>query len=398
MRTPRNVMIVLGLAVLLGVGLIGGTAAARADDDAAEDAADAAAIDSGWLARNPERLTRWLTRHPDRLARWLSKHPPSVAPPAASADWPSWARTVADRIRAQGLPANPPPTFTGDWAAFAAAVDAWLGSPAPTTPSPPSSEPPSEPPAGTSGGGAAGDAGSAVPAPTDAAPGAAAPAAPGGDQASPTATTAEATSSSGSGVLTGSINLVDRTWVCNGPVALDSVTVTILNVSKDAVYLRSGCTGSIGRIDIVQYRGDGIHLNNGAHDLVIGGGTIRCYAHDPLKHQDGIQVMGGTRVTFRNMDVGCYSANNSQVWINAGAGGNGTPTDIVFEGGRFQGYYANGQYGRGGAYGIAIVNSIRSGARGTTICPNAHPSRMLYISQSAIDPIDVDNQRLEQCP
>jgi len=392
-RIPKNIMIVLGLAVLLGVGLIGGTAGARADDDAAEDAADAAVIDSGWLARNPEHLTRWLTRHPDRLARWLRNHPPSLPPPAASGDWPSWARTVADRIRSNGLPADPPPTFTGDWAAFAAAVEAWLGTPAPAIPSPPSTEPAT----GASGGNATGAGGSTATAPADGTSGAGAPGAPGGDQASPSPVTSGAAPSSGGGALTGSINLVDRTWVCNGPVALESVTVTILNVSKDAVYLRSGCTGSIGRIDIVQYRGDGIHLNNGAHDLVIGGGTIRCYAHDPLKHQDGIQVMGGTRVTFRNMDVGCYSANNSQVWINAGAGGNGTPTDIVFEGGRFQGYYANGQYGPGGAYGIAIVNSIRSGARGATICPNAHPRRMLYLSQSAIEPVDVANQRLSQC-
>jgi hypothetical protein len=198
--------------------------------------------------------------------------------------------------------------------------------------------------------------------------------------------------------MTGSVSLVDKTWICTGPVNLDSVTVTITGVSKDAVYLRSGCTGRIGSINIVQYHGDGIHVNAGAHDLVVGGGTIRCYAHDVGKHQDGIQVMGGTNVAFDNLDVGCYSANNSQVWINSGANGNGMPTNVVFKGGHFQGYFAHGQYGPGGSYGIAIVNSVSSGAIGATICPNAHPQRALYIGSGAVNPINVGNNLPASCP
>lgn len=197
--------------------------------------------------------------------------------------------------------------------------------------------------------------------------------------------------------MTGSVTLVDKTWICNGPVDLDSVTVTIASVSKDAVYLRSGCTGRIGSINIVQYHGDGIHVNAGAHDLVVGGGTIRCYAHDPGKHQDGIQAMGGTNVQFDDLDVGCYSANNSQVWINSGSNGNGIPTNVVFRGGHFQGYFAQGRYGPGGSYGIAIVNSVSSGAIGATICPNAHPQRALYIGSGAVNPIDVGNNLPAAC-
>jgi hypothetical protein len=197
--------------------------------------------------------------------------------------------------------------------------------------------------------------------------------------------------------VTGTVNLVDKTWICTGPVALDSVNVTISDASKDAVYLRSGCTGRIGRINIVQYHGDGIHVNNGAHDLVVGGGTIRCYAHDQDKHQDGIQAMGGTNIEFDNLDVGCYSANNSQVWINAGAGGNGTPTGVLFKGGRFQGYFRSGQYGPGGSYGIAIVNSIGSGAVGATICPNAHPQRALFIGSGAVNPVNIANVLPSNC-
>lgn len=184
------------------------------------------------------------------------------------------------------------------------------------------------------------------------------------------------------------VNLVDHPFVCNGPVHLASVTVTIRNVSSDAVLLRNGCTGSIGRINIVQYHGDGIKVG-AAHDLVVGGGSIRCYAHDVGKHQDGIQVLGGRNVTFSGMDVGCYSANNSQVWINdgAGSGPGGTPTNIVFQGGKFQGYFNGGQYGPGGAYGVAIVGSVQSGVRNATICPNAHPAHALYVGTSAQAPV-----------
>jgi hypothetical protein len=187
---------------------------------------------------------------------------------------------------------------------------------------------------------------------------------------------------------TASISLVDKPFVCAGPVHLSSVTVTIRNVSSDAVLLKNGCTGSIGKINVVQYHGDGIKVG-AAHDLVIGGGTIRCYAHDAGKHQDGIQVLGGHNVTFNGMDVGCYSANNSQVWINDGSGNGpgGVPTNIVFSGGRFQGYYNAGQYGPGGAYGVAIVGSVQSGIRNATICPNAHPAHALYVASSAQAPV-----------
>src|SRR6266849_2287364 len=81
------------------------------------------------------------------------------------------------------------------------------------------------------------------------------------------------------GPLTGAINLVDQTWVCRGPVDLDSVTVTVTPASnqQDAIHLGAGCTGRIGTIDIlVQTRADGIKIGEGAHDLEIGASTIRC--------------------------------------------------------------------------------------------------------------------------
>lgn len=213
-----------------------------------------------------------------------------------------------------------------------------------------------------------------------------------------TATQTRTTSKTAPATLAGTVSLVDKPFVCDSPVHLASVSVTIRNVSSDAVLLRNGCTGTIGKITIVQYHGDGIKVG-AAHNLVIGGGSIRCYGHDPAKHQDGVQVLGGSNVTFENLDVGCYSANNSQVWINNGdgSGPGGTPTNVIFQGGRFQGYFNHGQYGPGGAYGVAIVDSVKSGIVNATICPNAHPAHALYIAGSAQGPVTNGTKVVGSC-
>ncbi len=195
------------------------------------------------------------------------------------------------------------------------------------------------------------------------------------------------------GVLTGSITLTDQSFVCRGPVNLTSVTVNIINASLDAVHLDSGCTGYIGSINIVQYHGDGIKVGAGAHDLVIGGGTIRCYAHDPGKHQDGVQVMGGQNITFNNLDVGCYSANNSQAMIHTGAAGRQTPTNILFVGSTFNSQ--PGTYGPGGAYSVSVGDSIDSGYIDSTICP-AHLHQW-YVGAGALHPVNSSNSFPVSC-
>jgi hypothetical protein len=197
------------------------------------------------------------------------------------------------------------------------------------------------------------------------------------------------------------VSLVDREWVCPGPVDITgTVQVTIdANGSGDAVKLSNDCTGYINRIVVTQYQGDGMHITN-AHNLTIGSILIRCYGHAVGKHQDGVQVMGGSDVTINNADIGCYSANNSQVWINRGAGGNGpggVPTNIIFNGGHFQGYFNNGQFGPGGSYGVSIGDSVGSGFRNAVICPNAHTARQLNIMTSAASPVDVSNQMPSSC-
>jgi hypothetical protein len=93
---------------------------------------------------------------------------------------------------------------------------------------------------------------------------------------------------------------VDRTWTCRSPVDLDldqgddHAKVIGDRRNKDAVHLRPGLrTGRIGRLLIVQWVGDGVKVARGAHDLTVGGGSIRCPGKAPRLHQDGIQVLGG---------------------------------------------------------------------------------------------------------
>ena len=74
----------------------------------------------------------------------------------------------------------------------------------------------------------------------------------------------------------------DHTWTCKQKVDLDLVQVTIpRGAREDAVHLRPGCTGRIGKLVVVQRSGDGVKVAEGVHDLVVGGGSIRCLAKAP---------------------------------------------------------------------------------------------------------------------
>jgi cell division septation protein DedD len=166
------------------------------------------------------------------------------------------------------------------------------------------------------------------------------------------------TSAVTTGAVTGSVSLVDQSWYCRGPVNLSSVTVVIRTAQTDAIHLAAGCTGTIGKVTVVQYHGDGIIVGPGAHDLKIGGGSIRCYAHDPGKHQDGIQAMGGQRVTFTGLDDECMSANNSAMFVNEGGNHVQLPSDIV----------CVSCYLAGGGFPVRVAVSLRSGLRNSRIC------------------------------
>src|SRR6185503_7836182 len=106
----------------------------------------------------------------------------------------------------------------------------------------------------------------------------------------------------------GSVTLVNDTFNCSSypqPVDFDLVKVTITDqsVRRDGFHTGDNCTGRIDRIEI---------------DVSSGGGFVRCNGNYGDVHQDGIQVMGGTRVTFQNLTVNCTTGTNSAMYINEG--------------------------------------------------------------------------------
>jgi len=186
-----------------------------------------------------------------------------------------------------------------------------------------------------------------------------------------------------------------KPWRCSGPVNLASVTVTIgaNDPGDDGVHLSSGCTGYIGSITVDQWHGDGIKVGTGAHDLEIGQINVHCYAHDAGKHQDGVQVMGGTNIKFDGGYIGCYSANDSQAMIHVGAAVNEIPTNVIFD--KITADPAGKQdptgqplytYGNGGAYGISNGQSQNSGYTNLTMLSLAN-RHDIFQGTAAVNPI-----------
>ncbi|HSS80513.1 MAG TPA: hypothetical protein VLK24_04865 [Gaiellaceae bacterium] len=184
----------------------------------------------------------------------------------------------------------------------------------------------------------------------------------------------------------------DHTWTCRQKVDLDLVQVTIPRGKReDAVHLRFGCTGRIGRLVVVQRSGDGVKVAEGVHDLVVGGGSIRCLSKAPHFHQDGIQVMGGARITFRDLNVSCGRRDerliNSNFFINQGRHSRLPPRDVVCESCSFGGW---------AAHTVSVQASERSGVTGSTLCVARFPQFTLAVGDDALHPRVHDN-RVHQC-
>jgi hypothetical protein len=190
---------------------------------------------------------------------------------------------------------------------------------------------------------------------------------------------------------------VDRTWTCRSPVDLDLVKVTITRKAigdrrnKDAVHLRPGCTGRISRLVVVQWVGDGVKVAEGAHDLTVGGGSIRCLGKAPKLHQDGIQVLGGARITFDNLKVSCGRRDsrliNSNFFVNQAGHSRLPPRDIVCDR-CFLGGWA--------AHTVSIQHSVRSGVLHSEICIARFPQLTVKLGHGAQDPVHRRN-RVRQC-
>src|SRR4051794_4113446 len=192
--------------------------------------------------------------------------------------------------------------------------------------------------------------------------------------------------------ITGSIVRTDKTWICRGPVNLDSVTVTITSAPTgghrppDAVHLAPGCTGRIGRLTVRQWAADGVKAAQGVHDLTIGGGTIRCLAKAPGLHQDGIQIMGGRSIHMHRLTVDCGRPDgtliNSNLFIKRAGRSTLPPTDVVCD---------QCTFGGGTAHTVSVQSSIRSGITNSVVCTGKFPKLTFAIGPDAVTPVDSGN-------
>jgi Cysteine-rich secretory protein family len=95
-------------------------------------------------------------------------------------------------------------------------------------------------------------------------------------------------------------------YTCNGPVH----GLRVVGTGSDPralIHLEAGCTGSLSfDIHVTSGGGDGVKVHAGAHDLTIGPSRIVCdRLIDTSFHQDGVQVQGGTNVTFNGLSIVC---------------------------------------------------------------------------------------------
>lgn len=102
-------------------------------------------------------------------------------------------------------------------------------------------------------------------------------------------------------------------------------------------------------------------------------------------HQDGIQVMGGHRLTFRNVRVDCL--RNANLFFSGGGSGASTPTDVVCDG---------CVLGPNAAQTLFYAPSVRSGARNSTICHGRHTAVRIVSPVQAL--VNVNNTILPRNP
>ena len=207
---------------------------------------------------------------------------------------------------------------------------------------------------------------------------------------------AVATSFSAASVNGQSVVLVDKVFNCANyaqPLDLELVKVTLTpayaGVLDDAINLnRKECTGRIGRIEVDTSVGDGVKLGETANDLSVESGYVLCRGHKPGKHQDGVQALGGLRVTFSNLHVYCPTSNNASFYMTAGAGAADVPTegdwptDIVCENCQLE----------GGMQTVFLAKSIRSGVRDSLIRMGKY--RAFRVGDEAVSPVLVNNVEL----
>jgi hypothetical protein len=177
-------------------------------------------------------------------------------------------------------------------------------------------------------------------------------------------------------------------WICDSPVALDSVEVSVETSAAhiDAVHLASGCTGTIGSLSVTTASADGVKIAEGAHDLTIDGGSVTCTAKAPTLHQDAVQVMGGSTIVFQNMRLDCGRADESLIDSNffVSMAGKSTvpPSSIVCD------HCWLGSYT---AHTVNLQQSIASGLTNSVVCPGKFPRLTFTIGLDAVAPLNQNN-------
>ena len=180
------------------------------------------------------------------------------------------------------------------------------------------------------------------------------------------------------------IILNNEPWRCLGRVNLDLVRVTMRTTVEDALRLDQNCSGRVGRIEVETWTADGIKVQNRgtvAHDLVIESGYVKCHDVYPGYHQDGVQAMGGSRLTFKNLRIDCL--RNSNFFLARGGSGASTPTDIICDGCVF---------GPHSGQTVFYAPSIRSGVRNSTICTGRF--RAIRVEPGAEQLVNTNNRTL----
>ena len=191
---------------------------------------------------------------------------------------------------------------------------------------------------------------------------------------------------------------VQQCWVCDGPVQLDSVTIVVDTSDQrvDAVKFAAGCTGTIGTLDVVTYSGDGVKVAEGAHDLTVGGGNVFCRAKvaDAAVHQDGIQVMGGSSITFGNLAIDCGRADDAKIdsnlFIGQGSASATPPIGVVCD---------HCWLGPWAAHTVSMGPSIRSGLRNrSTVCPAKYANLALTVGTGVVRLVNQRTLMPATCP
>lgn len=179
-------------------------------------------------------------------------------------------------------------------------------------------------------------------------------------------------------------NAQSSTFICSGPINTPVVEASY-------VELNAGCTGYIGELRMSHVTGDGLKVKNAstnaAHDIVIDGGYIECDFAPAGVHQDGVQVMGGARITFRNLSItGCRT---DAFFVNKAGSGKTTPTDVVCE---------SCYFGPGAAHTVNIGTSVRSGVRDSVACQDTtRRNGNIEFGSGAVNPVNVNNTQPTNC-